>query len=441
MSGWTAALGGARREAALEAARHVGRALADRERVRHAIDAAPAQTAFPRSVRWREHDVAQGDAGLALACAQFDRCFPGAGWDVLAHDYLTSAVRSVEGVRLPPSLFSGLAGLGFVTSRLSRDGTRYARLAQAIAAALADETVALAGAVDGRRSGVACSDFDAISGLAGVAAHLLTQHDRPGTGPALSAALGALVRLVREPGSETPRWATPPELHVDEEEEARRYPHGNLNCGLAHGIPGPLATLSLALAPGMRVDGLREAVTEAARWLADHRRDDRWGINWPSLVTLPDPGPARDGPSRAAWCYGSPGVARVLWLAGAALDDDGLRALAVDAMSSVYARPVAVRQIDSPTFCHGVAGLLQITLRFRHDTRLEVFDDATSALVDQLLGAFEPGDSLLGFRAIEPGGSRIDQAGLLDGAPGVALVLLAAATPVEPAWDRLFLLA
>jgi hypothetical protein len=30
---------------------------------------------------------------------------------------------------------------------------------------------------------------------------------------------------------------------------------------------------------------------------------------------------------------------------------------------------------------------------------------------------------------------------LLDGAPGVALVLLAAATPVEPTWDRLFLLS
>jgi lantibiotic biosynthesis protein len=29
----------------------------------------------------------------------------------------------------------------------------------------------------------------------------------------------------------------------------------------------------------------------------------------------------------------------------------------------------------------------------------------------------------------------------LDGAPGVVLVLLAAATDVEPSWDRLFLLS
>jgi hypothetical protein len=34
-----------------------------------------------------------------------------------------------------------------------------------------------------------------------------------------------------------------------------------------------------------------------------------------------------------------------------------------------------------------------------------------------------------------------DDPGLLTGAAGVALVLLAAATPVEPAWDRALLLA
>jgi len=50
-------------------------------------------------------------------------------------------------------------------------------------------------------------------------------------------------------------------------------------------------------------------------------------------------------------------------------------------------------------------------------------------------------ESLLGFRNLETADHEIDQPGLLDGTPGVALVLLAASTPVEPAWDRLFLLS
>ena len=109
-------------------------------------------------------------------------------------------------------------------------------------------------------------------------------------------------------------------------------------------------------------------------------------------------------------------------------------------MEAVYRRPPQARQIDSPTFCHGVAGLQQITLRFAHESGAPLFVDAAQALHRQLLAAYEP-ESLLGYRSIEPGGTRIDQPGLLDGAAGVALVLLAAATAVEPAWDALFLLS
>jgi hypothetical protein len=127
-------------------------------------------------------------------------------------------------------------------------------------------------------------------------------------------------------------------------------------------------------------------------------------------------------------------------LAGDALGDATLRTLAVTALEAVYRRPLSERRIDSPTFCHGVAGLLQITIRFAQDTGLPVFTQATDTLVGQLLAAYEP-DCLLGYCSVEPAGNRVDQAGLLDGAPGVAMVLLAAATDVEPRWDRVFLLA
>jgi hypothetical protein len=248
-----------------------------------------------------------------------------------------------------------------------------------------------------------------------------------------------------------PRWHTPPDLITDNGMR-RDFRRGALNCGLAHGIPGPLALLSLAAIRGVVVDGQLQAIRSAAERLCQWRHDDQWGANWPVAVPLDavmaSPAPAAplphaqhgSAPSRAAWCYGSPGIARALWLAGVALDDAALRALAIDSMEAVYARPVARRHIDSPTFCHGVAGLQQITLRFADDTRLPMFVDAARLLCRQLLDAFEP-QSLLGYRCVETGGHRIDKPGLLDGAAGVAMVLLAAATPVEPAWDALFLLS
>jgi hypothetical protein len=184
-----------------------------------------------------------------------------------------------------------------------------------------------------------------------------------------------------------------------------------------------------------------------ADWLVSHRLDDEWGVNWPTAAPLverdgrllADAG-AAEAASRCAWCYGSPGIARALWLAGEALDRDDFRELAVAALRAVFRRPLAARMIDSPTFCHGVAGLLQITLRFAHDTGLPELAEASRGLVRQILAAYRP-ESLLGFRNLETGDRETDQPGLLDGAPGVALALLAAARDVEPTWDRLFLLS
>jgi hypothetical protein len=233
----------------------------------------------------------------------------------------------------------------------------------------------------------------------------------------------------------------------------RSHPHGNLNCGLAHGIPGPLALLALARLGGVEVEGLAAAIDALARWLSANRCDDAWGVNWPTTVALeavdtPD-GPvlkpglavaAPHGPSRTAWCYGSPGVARALWLAGEALDCPAYRDLALAGMEAIARRPLANRWIDSPTFCHGVAGLMQITLRFANETGQRGFAEAARALGDQLFTLFDPA-TRLGYYSLEPGGVQVDQPGLLDGAPGTALVLLAAATGVTPIWDRLFLLA
>ena len=437
MTPWTAVISGERAEAALRAAHHVGRAFADPARVRRCVTLAADQTEFPRSVGWLPHDVAQGDAGLALTASYFDRCFPDAGWDTIGHGYLVTAVGSLEQTEVGPGLFTGVAGLAFVTSQLSRGGTRYGRLLATLTQELDTEAARLTRTVNRRVAGLAVREFDSISGLAGVTAQLLARPDAAATRGALDALVALVCGSGREP--HPPRWYTPPELFPSEQ-EASRYPHGSLNCGIAHGAPGPLAVLALAAADGVPVDGILEAVADVSGWLVAHRRDDRWGVNWPSMVSLPD-GSVVDGPSRAAWCYGAPGVARALWLAGVAVGDEALTGLAVEAMARVYDRPIRARQIDSPTFCHGVAGLLQVTLRFRHDTGLTLFDDAACDLVDQLLDRFEPDESVLGYRGIEPGGSRVDQAGLLDGAPGVALVLLAAALPVEPTWDRLFLLA
>ena len=479
-------------DAALAVAAEVAARVADPGRVAGLVAAAARQTAHPGSVHWRGHAVGQGHAGLALLFGALDQRLPGEGWDRTAHRHLALAARSAESLASPPSgLFAGLAGVGLVASCLSGDGSRYRRLLATIDQALAARTGRAARGAPGRPRGVAVRELDLISGLAGVGAYLLVRRAQPGVAPALGAVLEGLVELTGADGG-GPRWRTPP-ASLRPAERAR-YPAGYLNCGLAHGIPGPLAVLALALQTGTEVAGLPAAVARTADWLAAHRTEDPSGPTWPHAIGLsghrpdpPSPGPAAavapparlasppgagvpapapagpggpagppgpsdpalasagpgtpaEPPGRSAWCYGGPGVAAALRLAGEALGHDGHRDLAVAALRAALARTDQGRAVGSPTFCHGQAGLLAVTASFARATGDPGFARAAAAMAAGLLDRFDPA-APLGYRDLEAGGRAVDQPGLLTGAPGVALALLGATSPAEPAWGRLFLLA
>ncbi len=418
--------------------------LADRCTDRPGVTAAnrlcDEQTSFPRTLHWDAISIAQGDLGQALLCGALAAAHAGPDWTTHAGDWAASAAAALRhGHRPAMGTVSGSSGLAFVARWLG--DAELEPLLAGLDGVVAHDALSTAAAIRGR-SGIAVSTFDQISGLAGVLLCALPSASQ-GARPVAPFVVRALAALALEGGTPA-AWYTPPEYLFDEEQRAY-YPAGNINLGLAHGIPGPLAALALALDLGFGDSGVAVAVTQLAEWLAGHVSLGDDGPGWETVVSLAH-GPdgltelPAHGVGRDAWCYGTPGAARALFLAGRALDRSDLRNLAIEAMAAVYRRPVARRGIDSPTFCHGVAGLLQITLRFHHDTGLSLFADAASALTEQILDAVEP-DRPMGIANLEPGDNKVDQPGVLDGAAGVSLVLLSAASEVEPTWDRMFALS
>jgi hypothetical protein len=325
-----------RAQRVLSLALDIARRLADPAVIEQAVISAKAATTEPASIYWHSYGLAQGDAGLALMYGCFDACFPDQGWDRVAHEWVERASRGAEAVeRLPGGLFEGLSGLAFTVDFLSRGGRRYRNLLEHLHDCVVEDVRTQCAALDEELAAGAVSflAWDAIAGLTGMGAYLLRRGDHGNLIPIVD----RLVMLTHDTQG-LPSWHTSPAMSSKWMLDA--YPDGHLNCGLAHGIPGPLALLSLAVLEGVAAPGLEATIDRIASWLSLHCVSDACGVNWPSAVPL-----VRDADrltvgtceglagTHAGWCYGSPGVARALWLAGRARRNAAYGALALVQLS------------------------------------------------------------------------------------------------------------
>lgn len=379
----SALLDRARADRAVAVGTEVAASVVDRDRITAGVVDLHAHTTFP-FVRWHPAALALGDAGAAVVCAVLDGRAPDAGWDRTGRRFLSDAVAALADPALPLSLFTGACGVAAAACLASRGGQRYRTLRDNLDRRLLPSLVA------------GESRFDLIHGLSGWVAYLLLGGGGPGReamlGRSASALASSLTRV---------RDAEP---------------------GVAHGLAGPLAALALARSASPRTEPL-PAVDAAIHHLASR------------LTRAVDTA----GGNHTAWCGDSPGIARALWLAGAATDDDRYRRTGIDLALAGLTRPVGERGYRTPTLCHGIAGHLLITALFWWDTAEPRFRTAARELCDHLLDHHDP-RAPFGFRDRERASHPVDNPGLLSGAAGVALVLLAVAADQPPAWSRLFLL-
>jgi lantibiotic modifying enzyme len=392
---------------------------------------------------WGGASFSNGFTCLAHLYLYIARSIHGLGWEETAHKYLRMSAQITQEIPLMgPSLFGGTSGFSMVVSAFCEDEPRYQQTHERILVDMAKQILAFPWKRE--PSGVASSDYDVIGGAAGILGTLVAlQSPVDIVQDSMQTLLHFLVWLSGEDELGRKNWFTSPE-YFPLERYRERYPDGYFNLGLAHGIPGPLAALSLAWQAGYRVPGQREAIEQLSHWIVAHQVQDVWGINWPSGVPLAESHSpelwSQLQPSRTAWCYGAPGVASALWLAGDALEDEALHRIAVEGIEAVLRRPIPMRDIDSPTICHGIAGLLAICLRFAHVSQSKLIKEHVTHLTNQLLDACGP-QLPLGVQDEESKGLFVDDPTFLTGAAGVAMVLAATATTVEPKWDRALLIA
>jgi hypothetical protein len=275
----------------------------------------------------------------------------------------------------------------------------------------------------------ALREYDLIRGLTGIGAYLLHRH---GGGRLLHDVLSYLARLTEplkiDDGEMVPGWWTG---HAPDDRPSSHWPGGHGNLGLAHGIAGPLALLSLAMRRGITVAGQADAIARICGWLDQWRTGTGTRAWWPETVTASQhrAGMLRQtGPGRPSWCYGTPGLARAQQLAGLALADPRRQRLAEQALAGCLADQRQLAQLGDASLCHGWAGLLQTAWRVAADA-----DDPEPFAVPRLLQRLE--------QQVGSDDAPTD-GGLLEGVAGARLARHTVAMDVPPAsgWDACLLL-
>lgn len=360
-------------------------------------------------------------------------------------------MRWADASHLPPALGDGAAGaavflatLAATTSetRFFEPAERYLALAaEGIASRLGDFGLGLYGGLTGvawaettmaRLTGTtapAGEDIDELlismlgqrwpgpweltAGLVGIGTYAL---DRMESTPALMALVIERLADVRSPSG---AWVVDAAALFGTHDHGR--PDHYVDLGMAHGLAGLVAFLTLAAAAGCVT--ARPMLSEASGALLAHQRPS--APAFPALVA--DAGPVEVPPR---WCYGDIGVAGALAL-GAPLIAHPLVPQALTTIlrwAGGEAASRAAAGMSELGLCHGLAGVSQTMHRVAAATGLAHAWEAAQAWGETLVDRLD-NDAIC------------DGPGFLTGASGVGLALLSLATDVMPLWDRALLLS
>lgn len=422
---WCPLLGGDERAAVLEIVLAIAGELETRPRDYH----------FGRA-----HDLAlaDGDAGIALLLAELP------GHRAAAERRITRAIDGIApDVALDASLHVGFTGIAWTWQRIMTSGD-----GDGAGAGDRDDDHHHNGVgIDGRISiddgdGVGVGDHDddplaavdhvvlellrtrdaqlapgLLFGLAGLAIYALDRETEVAD-TCLAAIVDRLLATAEPGGAGGLRWRLPPPPHTPYVE---RFSDGFYDLGVDVGAAGIVAAGSRIAARGVAPTGARELVAGAARWMV--AQETSRGI--PSKL-----GVTGDAIHAFGWCKGELGMAVALLRAASELGEpDHLdRAIALGRRAAL----IDPAGCDEAAFHLGAAGALHAFNRLYQATDVPLFREAALRWLARLLALRRPTAGIAGF-TLAGGETRH---GLVHGAAGIGLALLATTTERAPTWDR-----
>jgi lantibiotic biosynthesis protein len=419
MGSWRPVLAGSERDAALSVIRDIGVGMAAR----------PVPGPLP--------GLSGGDAGMAVFYAYAHEADDQAGWADLAQARLDAAADGVAMQPVGASFYAGFPGVAWAGEHIAPRAPAGEDVNRGIDVVLAQQ---LAASTWPR-------EYDLVGGLVGVGVYALERMQTAGE-PDLARACAIRIvdhlEALAEERDGGLTWRTQPRFLLPEVRS--RSPDGMYDLGVAHGVPGVLVLLALLRARGIEVQRTHHLLQQGFTWLTRQRNPDSLASRFGYHAARS----AEPSNSRLAWCYGDLGVAAALLRAARAGDGRLERDMEEEAMVAAHracARAVDDCGVADAALCHGSAGLALLHARLYNATGEERFREHARLWYERTIGMRRAGVGIAGYQAWSPAQRQpmtwdlewVEDAGLLTGAAGIGLCLLAGATEIEPGWDSMLL--
>lgn len=347
---------------------------------------------------WNAASLAGGHTGAALLFSALERVESKDAWAFAAADHLRLAVQPD---RPQVGLHSGLAGI-LAVARYAANGTkRYQTVRSDVTSLLLEHLTATAPVARIRD----VWDFDLIAGFSGV---FLALDEIP----------SIWTHRLRAIFGEEANWRC-------EMPALPQYGVCN-NLGLAHGISGVLASLSVA----KKDSALESLASDLLGYLRKSASVDPKSLVWGCAIGI-------DGhpiPTRFAWCYGTPGTAAVVAHAAVEVGNEEVAREAIVSLQTMGDRSDAEMHLEDNAICHGLAGIaLCVHSVGRLCNNRELLEMA-SEFASRIANEFD--ESLpFGYRAVTPNGI-LDDHRFLTGSIGIAVALLTICFEEAGGWQH-----
>ncbi|OBA07786.1 lantibiotic biosynthesis protein [Paenibacillus polymyxa] len=391
--------------------------------VNHTSNFSPSRGMTP----WNPGSLADGIPGVLVLLAEWDSLEPDQDWAGLVHTQLLF-LHSNSLLLLPHnSLYYGTTGVAYSILLASNNRANYNQLLSQLNKYIADkckEVPVIGTATEFDKL------MDVINGLLGVGRYTLEIPEEEVICNLSRQLLDTIIRFI------------PEYIHL-----ASREDSGVIQLGLSHGITGILALLVTALQKKIEVEGLLEAIKHIVDFLLIQIQEDEYGLYWPvnSQATSMNKTDNKEGMREIeGWCHGTCGIAWTLFRAGMECSNEEWKKIAEQAMKSIFCLDDELLNGLSPTFCHGLAGLLHMAHRFYYFTGNQAALGFADQIALKLMNLYDK-ELPFGYQDLE-GSTHVHNIGILQGAAGIALSLLDYGIEQEHPkysgrWNELFLIS